>query len=155
VAAEGAPVLQAALAGPAGNRLGRHVQAAGDLAGGQPGSGMQAYGNSPPSGAVGAGGGSAVRRPKVAGGELPPAPGQGEVGGRARGPGQPPGGPGAAGRAADATGRSGSCVLAALVGQLGAADRAAGHDQRLGPAQPRVEVEGDAAAHRRPPPRVV
>src|SRR5437773_12047160 len=35
VAAEGAPVRQAALAGPAGDRLGRDVQPAGDLVAGQ------------------------------------------------------------------------------------------------------------------------
>src|SRR6266540_4650720 len=39
VAAEGAPVGQAALAGPAGDRLGRDVQPAGDLGAGQPGTG--------------------------------------------------------------------------------------------------------------------
>src|SRR6266511_6282686 len=39
VAAEGAPVGQAALAGPAGDRLGRDVQPAGDLGAGQPGAG--------------------------------------------------------------------------------------------------------------------
>src|SRR6266540_4164252 len=54
VAAEGAPVGQAALAGPAGDRLGRDVQPAGDL-----GAGSQARGagmrSSPPSCGAGTG----------------------------------------------------------------------------------------------------
>ena len=60
----------------------------------------------------------------------------------------------AAGRAADVSGRPGGRVLAPIPGQLRTADRAAGHDQGLGPAQPGVQVQGDAA-HRPPPPGAV
>jgi hypothetical protein len=81
------------------------------------------------------------------------ASGEGEVGGRAGGAGQPAGGPAATARAAPALGGSDGSVLVGVAGQLGAADRTAGHHQRLGPAQASVQMEDDPAAHRRPPPR--
>jgi hypothetical protein len=51
---------------------------------------------------------------------------QGEVGGRAGGAGQPPGGPGAAAWAAPAPGGSDGPVLVGVAGQLGAAGPTAG-----------------------------
>ena len=102
------------------------------------------------------GGGRAVGRwPSLTAEWAGEASAQGEVAIRAGGAGQPVGGPGAAARAAPAVGGSDGLVLVGMAGQLDAADRAAGHHQRLGPAQPWVKVEGDAAAHRRPPPRAV
>jgi hypothetical protein len=87
----------------------------------------------------------------LAAGRAGEASGAGEVAIRAGGAGQPPGSPGAAARAAPAPGGADGPVLVGVAGQLGAADPTAGHDQRLGPAQPLVQVQGDAAAHRRPP----
>jgi hypothetical protein len=83
------------------------------------------------------------------------ASGEGEVGVRAGRAGQPPSGPGTAARAAPAASGSEGPVLVGVAGQLDAADAAAGHRQRLGPAQALVQMQGDAAAHRRPPPRLV
>jgi hypothetical protein len=82
------------------------------------------------------------RWPPLVAGSVGEASAQSEVGGRAGGAGQPAGGLGAAARAAPASGGSEGPVLIGVAGQLAAADRAAGHGQRLGPAQPRVEVEG-------------
>jgi hypothetical protein len=81
------------------------------------------------------------------------ASGAGEVGGGAGGARQPPGGPDAASRAATAACGPDRGGLVAVAGQLGAAVTAAGHGHREGPAQPAIEVDDDAAAHRRPPPR--
>jgi hypothetical protein len=78
----------------------------------------------------------------------------GEVGHRAGRAGQALGGPGATARAAPASGSAEGPVLVGMAGQLATAGPTAGHGQRLGPAQPRIEVEGDAAAHRGPPPRM-
>jgi hypothetical protein len=83
------------------------------------------------------------------------ASGAGEVSGWAGGAGQPPGRAGAAAGAAPAAGGPEGPVLVGVASQLSAAGGAAGHHERLGPAQPRIDVEGDVAAHRSPPPRRV
>jgi hypothetical protein len=80
---------------------------------------------------------------------------QSEIAIRAGGAGQPAGGARATAWAAPAPGGADGPVGVGVAGQLGAAGRAAGHGQRLGPAQPGVEVEGDTGVHRRPPPRRV
>src|SRR4029453_2851392 len=107
---------------------------------------------SPPSGA--SRGGVADRWPAAAAQGRRLASGPGEVGGQAGGAGQAAGAAGAAGRTALTVGGPHGPVRVEVAGQLGPTDNAAGHHLWLGPAQALVQVQDDAAAHRRPPPRV-